>query len=102
MEKDRAPLPTEAASSPMGCFSRLGCLPQRLLRDLELLIRAQSDPRTPWHVRPILALLLAYALSPIDLIPDFIPILGQLDDLLILPLGLALCLRLLPPEMRQG
>ncbi len=102
MEKDRAPLPTEAATSPIGRFSHLGRLPQRLLRDLELLTRAQSDPRTPWHVRLILALLLAYALSPIDLIPDFIPILGQLDDLLIIPLGLALCLRLLPPEIREG
>ncbi len=96
MEKDRTPLPIEAATSP------IGRLPQRFLRDLELLIRAQRDPRTPWHVRLILALLLVYALSPIDLIPDFIPILGQLDDLLILPLGLALCLRLLPPEMREG
>ncbi|MEJ5239756.1 MAG: DUF1232 domain-containing protein [Anaerolineales bacterium] len=101
MGNDEAPLPTEATSSPSDRFSHLSRLPHRLRRDLELLIRAQSDPRTPWHVRLLFALLLAYALSPIDLIPDFIPVLGQLDDLLILPLGLALCLRLLPPEMRQ-
>lgn len=49
---------------------------------------AARDPRTPWHVRALALLVAAYALSPIDLIPDFIPILGYLDDLIIVPLGL--------------
>jgi uncharacterized membrane protein YkvA (DUF1232 family) len=73
----------------------------RLQRDLERLRRAWKHPCTPWHVRLLCGLLLAYALSPIDLIPDFIPILGHLDDLVILPLGLALCLYLLPKELKE-
>ena len=57
---------------------------------------AARDPRTPTLVRVLALLVAAYALSPIDLIPDFIPVLGYLDDLLLLPLGLALVARLLP------
>jgi uncharacterized membrane protein YkvA (DUF1232 family) len=54
------------------------------------------DPRVPWHARLVVAAVVAYALSPIDLIPDFVPVLGYLDDLIIVPLGLALALRLVP------
>jgi len=57
---------------------------------------AARDPRTPTLVRVLALLVAAYALSPIDLIPDFIPVLGYLDDLVLLPLGLALVIRLLP------
>lgn len=57
---------------------------------------AARDPRTPALVRVLALLVAAYALSPIDLIPDFIPVLGYLDDLVLLPLGLALVIRLLP------
>lgn len=57
------------------------------------------DPRTPLAVRILALLIAAYALSPIDLIPDFIPVIGYLDDLLIVPLGLALVVRLTPPEV---
>lgn len=57
---------------------------------------AARDPRTPAFVRVLALLIAAYALSPIDLIPDFIPVLGYLDDLVIVPLGLALVVRLLP------
>lgn len=60
---------------------------------------AARDPRTPWPVRLLALLVAAYALSPIDLIPDFIPVLGYLDDLIIVPLGLVLVLRLVPPEV---
>lgn len=60
---------------------------------------AARDPRTPWHARALAMLVAAYALSPIDLIPDFIPVLGYLDDLLLLPLGLALAIRLIPGEV---
>jgi uncharacterized membrane protein YkvA (DUF1232 family) len=60
---------------------------------------AARDPRTPWWVRSIALLVAAYALSPIDLIPDFIPVLGLLDDMLLVPLGLALVVRLTPPEV---
>lgn len=57
------------------------------------------DPRTPWPVRLLALFIAAYAISPIDLIPDFIPVLGYLDDLVIVPLGLLLVLRLVPPEI---
>jgi uncharacterized membrane protein YkvA (DUF1232 family) len=60
---------------------------------------AARDPRTPWPVRLLALAVAAYALSPIDLIPDFIPVLGVLDDLVILPLGLWLVVRLTPAEV---
>lgn len=59
---------------------------------------AARDPRLPWRVRLVALAVAAYALSPIDLIPDFVPVLGLLDDLL-LPLGIALVIRLTPPEV---
>lgn len=60
---------------------------------------AARDPRTPFIVRAMAVLIAAYALSPIDLIPDFIPMIGYLDDLLLVSLGLALVVRLIPPEV---
>lgn len=60
---------------------------------------AARDPRTPWHVRLLAMAVAAYALSPIDLIPDFIPVLGYLDDLILVPLGLALVVRLTPVDV---
>lgn len=57
------------------------------------------DPRTPLHVRLLALLVAAYALSPIDLIPDFIPVIGYLDDLVLIPLGVALVVKLTPPEI---
>ncbi|MFC3816741.1 YkvA family protein [Lysobacter sp. GCM10012299] len=63
---------------------------------------AARDPRTPWLVRLLALFVAAYALSPIDLIPDFIPVLGYLDDLIIVPLGVTLVLRLIPPEVKQS
>jgi uncharacterized membrane protein YkvA (DUF1232 family) len=60
---------------------------------------AARDPRVPWHAKALAAAVAAYALSPIDLIPDFIPVLGQLDDLVIVPLGILLSVRLIPPEL---
>ena len=62
---------------------------------------AARDPRTPWLVRMLALFIGAYALSPIDLIPDFIPVLGYLDDLVIVPLGLLLVLRLIPLEVMR-
>lgn len=63
---------------------------------------AARDPRTPWFVRLLALAVAAYALSPIDLIPDFIPVLGCLDDLIIVPLGLALVVRLLPADVMSS
>lgn len=63
---------------------------------------AARDPRTPFLVRALAVFVAAYALSPIDLIPDFIPVIGYLDDLLLVPLGLALVVRLTPPEVLES
>lgn len=68
-------------------------------RDVLAVYLAARDPRTPWPVRLLAMAVAAYALSPIDLIPDFIPVLGYLDDLLIVPLGILLVVRLIPPEL---
>jgi uncharacterized membrane protein YkvA (DUF1232 family) len=71
----------------------------RLRRDAHILWIAARDPRTPWPAKLIGGLVAAYALSPIDLIPDFIPILGLLDELVIVPLGLFLAFRLVPAPL---
>jgi len=69
---------------------------QALKREIHALYLAARDPRTPWYAKLLIAGVVAYALSPIDLIPDFIPVLGYLDDLLLLPLGIYLALKLIP------
>lgn len=71
----------------------------QLKLEMYALYLAYRDPRTPWHAKLLLMLLLGYAFSPIDLIPDFIPILGYLDDLILLPLGIALALRMVPRDV---
>jgi uncharacterized membrane protein YkvA (DUF1232 family) len=70
-----------------------------LKRDTYALYLAARHPRTPWYANVAGAAVVAYALSPLDLIPDFIPVLGYLDDLIIVPAGIALALRLLPAEV---
>jgi uncharacterized membrane protein YkvA (DUF1232 family) len=75
----------------------------RWARDLKTEVRAlylaYRDPRTPLYARLFVALVVGYALSPIDLIPDPIPVLGHLDDLVLVPLGIALAVRMIPPEV---
>ena len=68
-------------------------------RDVLALWIAARDPRVPWYAKALAAAVAAYALSPIDLIPDFIPVLGYLDDLLIVPLGIVLVVWLIPTEL---
>ncbi len=58
---------------------------------------AYKDPRVPWYVKLLIACVIGYAFSPIDLIPDFIPVIGYLDDLILVPLGIALALKMIPP-----
>ena len=70
-----------------------------LVRELAVLAIAYRDPRTPLGARAIITGVLAYALSPIDLIPDALPVVGLLDDLVLLPLGVGLALRLLPDDV---
>ena len=60
---------------------------------------ACCDPRTPWYAKALAAAVVAYGLSPIDLIPDFIPVLGHLDDVILIPLGIALAIRIIPLEI---
>ena len=79
--------------------ARLQSWARELERDVEALWRAARDPRTPWYAKWLAMAIAAYALSPIDLIPDFIPVLGYLDDLLLVPLGIWLVLRLIPPHV---
>lgn len=82
-----------------GSLDRLRDWARRLKRDAMTLWFARAHPATPWTAKALAALVVAYALSPIDLIPDFVPLLGYLDDLILLPLLIWLALRLLPPEV---
>lgn len=83
----------------MTLLARLRAAAKRLKTEIGALALAARDPRVPWPAKLLAAALVAYALSPLDLIPDPIPVLGQLDDLLILPLGIWLVLRLVPPAV---
>ncbi len=82
-----------------GWWAKWRARAEALRNEVYALYLAYRDPRTPWAARLWGALVVAYALSPIDLIPDFIPILGYLDDFLLVPLGIALALRLIPPAV---
>src|SRR5580765_3620072 len=82
-------------------LEKLKAWARELKTQLLTLWYCRADPRTPLAAKILAALVVAYAISPIDLIPDFIPVLGQLDDLLIVPLGIYLALRLIPPEVLQ-
>ena len=76
---------------------RCGIGRNAITRDVHALYLAARDPRVPWYAKLLAAAVAAYALSPIDLIPDFIPVLGYLDDLIIVPLGILLVVALIPP-----
>ncbi|MBL9069321.1 MAG: DUF1232 domain-containing protein [Sphingopyxis sp.] len=78
---------------------RIGDLGHRLAVEAHAAWFAARDPRVPWPARAIAVAIAAYALSPIDLIPDFIPVLGWLDDLILVPLGLILVRRLIPAPL---
>lgn len=79
-----------------GWLQRAKVWARRVKADVVALWIAARDRRTPWYAKAVAAAAAAYALSPIDLIPDFIPVLGYLDDLLIVPLGIMLAVRLIP------
>lgn len=72
---------------------------RRLKREIYALYLAYKDPRVPWYARLFTACVIGYALSPLDLIPDFIPVLGLVDDLLLLPLGIYLALKMIPDSV---
>src|SRR6266571_6067325 len=70
-----------------------------LKRDAHAIYLAARDPRTPWYAKALALCVAGYALSPIDLIPDFVPVLGYLDDVIIVPLGIVAVVKLIPPEI---
>src|SRR5439155_5158846 len=68
-------------------------------RDVHAIYRAARDPRVPWYAKALAFCVAGYALSPIDLIPDFVPILGYMDDVIIVPLGILIVVKLIPAEI---
>ncbi|APO74467.1 hypothetical protein AM571_CH01643 [Rhizobium etli 8C-3] len=83
----------------MELISKAKTWAKSLRRDISALWLAARDPRVPWLAKATAAAVAAYALSPIDLIPDFVPVLGYLDDLVIVPLGIWLAVKLVPPKI---
>jgi len=80
-------------------LSRIKIWAQNLKRDSHAVYLASRDPRVPWHAKVVAVAVAAYALSPIDLIPDFIPVVGYLDDFVIVPLGIWLVVSLIPDQV---
>ena len=74
---------------------------KRLKREVYALYLDSSHPRTPWYAKVLAVLIIGYALSPIDLIPDFIPVVGYLDDLILVPLGIALLIKIIPKDILE-
>ena len=72
---------------------------RQLKQETYAMYLALRDPRVPWYARLVAACVVGYAFSPIDLIPDFVPVLGYLDDLIIVPLGIALALKMIPADV---
>ena len=72
-----------------------------LKHEVYALFLAYKDPRVPWYAKAFSALVVGYAFSPIDLIPDMIPVLGYLDDLVLVPLGVALAIKMIPTEVME-
>jgi uncharacterized membrane protein YkvA (DUF1232 family) len=83
----------------IGGLDRLKKWARAIKRDVIALWLAARDPRVSWYAKLIAGAVAAYALSPIDLIPDFVPILGYVDDLLIVPLGIVFAVRLIPDQV---
>jgi uncharacterized membrane protein YkvA (DUF1232 family) len=83
----------------MGLTARLRAWAREIKTDVVAISLAAGDRRVPWYAKVLAAVVAAYALSPIDLIPDFIPVLGYLDDVILVPLGILLVVRLIPPDV---
>ena len=75
---------------------------KKLKTDVPAVFLALKEKETPWYAKIIAAIVVVYAFSPIDLIPDFVPVLGYLDDLIILPALIALCIRCIPKEVFES
>jgi len=82
-----------------GIFLKWKKRAEQLKTETYTLFIAFKDPRVPWYAKVFVGCIVGYAFSPIDLIPDFIPVLGYLDDLILLPLGITLALRMIPAKV---
>jgi len=82
-----------------GALTRLRQWARTIKRDVIALYLAARDPRVPWYAKLLAAAIAAYALSPIDLIPDFVPVLGYLDEVILLPIAIVLVIKLIPPAL---
>ena len=82
-------------------FERLKQKSRHLKIEIYALYLAYRDPRVPWYAKAFVALVVGYAFSPIDLIPDFIPVLGYLDDLFLIPLGVAVAVKMIPKTVLE-
>ncbi len=91
--------PLEGTGFSMRTRDRWKARARRLKAEVYALYLAYKDPRVPWYARLVAACVVGYAFSPIDLIPDPIPLLGYLDDLVLVPLGVALAIQLIPPRV---
>lgn len=80
-------------------FEKIKQQARHLRSEVFALYFAARDHRTPWYAKLIVAAIVAYALSPIDLIPDFLPVIGYLDDLVLIPVGIALAIKLIPQSV---
>lgn len=85
--------------SKQTCIERIGIWARKLKGDIMTLYFAARHPGTPIYARVFAFFVVGYALSPIDLIPDFVPVLGYLDDILIVPLGIAVAVRMIPEDV---
>jgi uncharacterized membrane protein YkvA (DUF1232 family) len=82
-------------------IAKLKTRAKKIKQDVLVLVEAYKHPRTPFIVKLLSIIIVAYAFSPIDLIPDFIPVLGYLDDVILVPLGISLVLKLIPKDVLQ-
>ncbi|MBB6216061.1 uncharacterized membrane protein YkvA (DUF1232 family) [Anaerosolibacter carboniphilus] len=86
----------------MKLFDDLKIQAEKIKKDLSILYLAYRKPEVPWYAKVFIALIVGYALSPVDLIPDFVPILGYLDDLILIPIGITLAIKLIPAEVIES
>ena len=82
-------------------FSRWKEKAKKLKQEIYALYLAYKDPRVSWYAKIFIVIIVGYAVSPIDLIPDFIPVIGYLDDLILLPLGIILAIKMIPREVME-
>lgn len=87
--------------SVMAAIERLKAISKNLKSEIAALYLACKSPDVPWYAKAFTVIVVGYALSPIDLIPDFIPVLGYLDDLILIPLGISIAIRLVPKDVME-